>query len=300
MNQHINDCIFEIIPIIILFSFAYYSNEIEEISNTVLGKLLAICIIIYYTNENPLYGLLFCLLMIIYYQIKDMCKIKDENIWNMNNTVDEVKLLDNNSKPKNNMDITFHENQIYKNISTKYYPIKLNESIAKQIKTFSENDLNRQIMKNTKNTADYIIEKIHNILKLHSPNSGNNHTNTNTNYNSNDETKYINEPFTTNRVDFTNYNYSDLNANTKDDLKDIFKSHYCKNGILTYKNIGVKSEMVPMIFNEIEFNDENKPCNICSDTCMYKIEPKKTSINKEQLTDNKLKTENTLFWNMFQ
>ena len=32
----------------------------------------------------------------------------------------------------------------------------------------------------------------------------------------------------------------------------------------------------------------------------YKIDPKKISINKEQLTDKKLKTENTLFWNMFQ
>ena len=297
MNQHINDCIFEIIPIIILFSFAYYSNEIEEISNTVLGKLLAICIIIYYTNENSLYGILFCLLMIIYYQIKDMNQIKNENIWNMNNIIDDNKLLDDKSNTKN--DITFHENQIHKNVSTNYYPIKLNESIAKQIKPFYENDLNTQIMKNTKNTMDYIIQQIDDILQLHSMNSSNNNS-TNTNYTSEREIKYINEPFSKNTFHFTNYNYSDLNTNTKDDLKDIFKSQYCKNGILTYKNIGVKSEMTPMIFNEIEFNDENSPCNICSDNCMYKIDPKKISINKEQLTDKKLKTENTLFWNMFQ
>ena len=154
------------------------------------------------------------------------------------------------------------------------------------------------LMNNTKNTMDYIIQQIHTILKLHSTNNSNNHINTN--YTSENKIKYMNEPFSINTHNFTNYNYSHLNIDTKDDLKDIFKSHYCKNGILTYKNIGVKSEMTPMIFNEIQFNDENTPCNICSDNCIYKVDPKQISINKQQLTDKKLKTETTLFWNMFQ
>ena len=107
------------------------------------------------------------------------------------------------------------------------------------------------------------------------------------------------EPFEMKSSTFTNYNYPDVNITGKDEFKKAFTSHYCKNGILTYKNIGVKSEMTPLIFNEIEFNDETAPCNICSDHCLYKIDPKKISINADQINDKKLTTEKKLFWDMF-
>ena len=298
MKDSINDCIFEIIPIIILFLFAYYSNEIEEISNTVLGKLLAITIIIYYTNENLLYGLIGCLLIIVYYQTKDIESMHNRLIWSMNNIVNDTKNIDIQPDP----DITFHEKQIQNNVPTNYYSEihKLNESIAKQIETYSENDLKPHNINNSKNTSEYIIQQINKILHLHTPPIYDNNYTNHTKLNNDNYLQMSKEPFETNPHIFTNYNYSDLTTNNKDDLKQIFKSQYCKNGILTYKNIGVKNEMTPHIFNEIEFNDEKSPCNICSDKCLFKIDPKKPNMNTERMTDKKLKTEKHLFWDMFQ
>jgi hypothetical protein len=265
----------------------------EQLSNTVLGKILAISIIIYYTNENPLYGLIFCLLTIIYYQTKYIEGMENENVHNMENTANtltasDVKLFG----IKNDTDITFHENQIQKNVP-KNYSLKLNENIAKPNRPDSENDSTIQNVNNNKTQFENIIQHIQNILQLQSSINTDPKTTITTNL-----PKKI-EPFETESSTFTNYNYPDVKITTKDDLKDVFKSHYCKNGILTYKNIGVKSEMTPLIFNEIEFNDETSPCNICSDHCLYKIDPKKISVNVDQINDKKLKTEKTLFWDMF-
>jgi hypothetical protein len=134
MKTHINDCIVDFIPIILLFSFAYYSNEMEQFSNTVLGKILAISIIIYYTNENPLYGLIFCLLTIIYYQTKYIEGMENENVDNMASDISFHYIQDDT-------DITFHGNEIQKNGNTNG-SISLTENIAKPNHSISGNGSN--------------------------------------------------------------------------------------------------------------------------------------------------------------
>ena len=63
-----NECIFDFIPIILIFLYATHNYEMILMSNTVLGKLVAIFLILYYANENIIYGIFVCVLVILYYQ----------------------------------------------------------------------------------------------------------------------------------------------------------------------------------------------------------------------------------------
>lgn len=56
------------IPIIFLFLLLAYSKEISLFSRTILGKLMIISIIIFYTSVDKMMGLFICLLVILYYQ----------------------------------------------------------------------------------------------------------------------------------------------------------------------------------------------------------------------------------------
>lgn len=52
--------------------------------------------------------------------------------------------------------------------------------------------------------------------------------------------------------------------------KDEFIKEKCKNGVLMYKDLPVKSEMADHIYSEIKFNKSVK-CNPCDRTCDYNI-----------------------------
>ena len=105
----------QFIPIFIIFILISYFKSVSKFSNTVLGKLIAICIIIFYTILDKMLGALVCLIVIFYYQsdvIKNMLNIEamesidtDINIddaTNMNEYIDDyIYLEDNNGKKKN-------------------------------------------------------------------------------------------------------------------------------------------------------------------------------------------------------
>lgn len=69
----------QFIPIVIIYFLLSYSENFSNIANTVLGKLLAILIIVYYTTIDKKVGLLVCSLTIWYYQSNMF-----ENMLNMN------------------------------------------------------------------------------------------------------------------------------------------------------------------------------------------------------------------------
>jgi hypothetical protein len=62
------DIITDFIPIFIIFVFISYPQSFLYIANSNLGKLVAISIIIYYTQLNILYGILACVIIIWCYQ----------------------------------------------------------------------------------------------------------------------------------------------------------------------------------------------------------------------------------------
>ena len=103
MNKILN----QFIPIIILFLLLSYSNEFINFSNTVLGKLFAILVIIYYTILDKRIGLLVCSLVIFYYQsdvVENMLNI--DEIMGKKESKDskehEIEGMENMQCPKRN------------------------------------------------------------------------------------------------------------------------------------------------------------------------------------------------------
>lgn len=70
----------QFIPIIVIYLLLSYSNEFAMFSHSILGKLLAVFIIIYYTVLDKTIGLLVCSFIILYYQSEVV-----ENMLNMDN-----------------------------------------------------------------------------------------------------------------------------------------------------------------------------------------------------------------------
>jgi len=56
------------LPIILIFLLVTYTPEMAQISHTVLGKLVAVAVILLYTKIDTLSGLLVTALVILYYQ----------------------------------------------------------------------------------------------------------------------------------------------------------------------------------------------------------------------------------------
>lgn len=61
---------FDFMPILILFLFICYPYEFVKISETSLGKLFALFLIIYYASVDLVWGILVCAIVILYYHIE--------------------------------------------------------------------------------------------------------------------------------------------------------------------------------------------------------------------------------------
>ena len=60
--------IFQFIPIILSVLFLVYTSITVQFSTTILGKIVALIIIMYYASEDVLYGTIACGIFIIYYR----------------------------------------------------------------------------------------------------------------------------------------------------------------------------------------------------------------------------------------
>jgi len=72
--------IIQFIPIIMIFTLLKFSKVFVDFSFTILGKLLAVLIIIFYSTNDIMVGLCVCGLVILYYQsdyVENMLNISD-------------------------------------------------------------------------------------------------------------------------------------------------------------------------------------------------------------------------------
>jgi len=60
--------VLDFIPIILIYLFVTYPKDSILFSDSSLGRFIAICIIVFYTSVNSLYGVFVCLLILVYYQ----------------------------------------------------------------------------------------------------------------------------------------------------------------------------------------------------------------------------------------
>jgi len=61
--------IVEWVTILVIFLFAFFPYQMIELSETSLGKLFAASIIIYYSMVDPIYGIIACCIVIVYYHL---------------------------------------------------------------------------------------------------------------------------------------------------------------------------------------------------------------------------------------
>ena len=68
-NEWTDEQIVEWVTIIVIILFAYFPSEMIYLSETSLGKLFFASIIIYYAMVDPVYGIIACAIVIVYYQL---------------------------------------------------------------------------------------------------------------------------------------------------------------------------------------------------------------------------------------
>jgi hypothetical protein len=66
--QIMKNTVAQFIPIILIVSLLSCSGEFVEFSHTRLGKIVGIALILFYTHLDKYIGLVFCLIVVIYYQ----------------------------------------------------------------------------------------------------------------------------------------------------------------------------------------------------------------------------------------
>ena len=140
--------IVEWVTIIAIFLFACFPYEMIELSETSLGKLFFIFIILYYAMVDPVYGIIACSIVIVYYNLdlyKSIVAIHRDTLLSENMTVmqnemnrdlednDTIKSEDENDSMKSDIGKVFEsyapgESSIFSYISHSD-PVNYNESI---------------------------------------------------------------------------------------------------------------------------------------------------------------------------
>ena len=94
----------QFIPIVIIFLLLSYSNELAIFSHSILGKLISILIIGYYTIIDKYVGLFVCVLFIFYYQtdyVESMLNMFPDWDWEVNHDLTgDYKFLESFSELK--------------------------------------------------------------------------------------------------------------------------------------------------------------------------------------------------------
>ena len=83
----------EFIPIIIIFLLLSRFKDVVKFSHTILGKLLAIFVIVVYSLMDKWYGLLVCGIVIFYYQL---FAVEGMTTYTMNDIQHETSTTENN------------------------------------------------------------------------------------------------------------------------------------------------------------------------------------------------------------
>ena len=193
-----NLVIMQFVPIVLILVYLVYPYKFHIASNSVLGKLCAIMLIMYYTRMDFMYGTICCFIVILYYQML----VVEEN-------------FDPSSSSDNDKDSS---------VNVKDSSVNDKDSSVND-KDSSVND------KDSKTDSDLVDSEIINIEQFNA-------------------------------------------------AKDEFIKEKCKNGVLMYKDLPVKSEMADHIYSEIKFNTKQK-CNPCDRTCDYNIIETKLKTEQE-------------------
>lgn len=123
-NRWTDEQIVEWVTIITIFLFACFPHNMIELSETSLGKLFFTSIIVYYAMVDPVYGIIACALVIVYYHLdlyKNLIAVHRDTLYSDNSIIThesmtEMKDNDNNEEcnaPKTLESYVSGESDIY-------------------------------------------------------------------------------------------------------------------------------------------------------------------------------------------
>lgn len=174
-----NLLLMQFIPAFLILIYLTHRHTFRNLSHSILGKLFAVMLILYYTRMHFLFGTLSCFVVIIYYMLTEQ-------------GVPAVGIHDEGFRSEAKADEKQEE--------AKAPPVESDQLILDKPKGV---------------TAIITIDQFN-------------------------------------------------------DAKEEFIREKCKNGILMYKDLPVKTEMADHVYSEIKFN-KSKKCNPCDRTCDYNI-----------------------------
>ncbi len=223
-----NRFVMQFIPIILVLLFSLYTQRFIEVGNSVLGKLFAVVLIIFYTKLNILYGVFACVIIILFYQLTE-------------GTIAEGTIVEG----------TIVEGTIVEGMKDKKKPDAQAAVAAAAAVTATTTTDKTASSGQTASSDDDDVEDGTNLPD----NSA--------------------ENFESYQSLYPVINIEDFNA-----AKEEFIKEKCKNGVVMYKDMPVKPEMVDHIFSEINFTTKTK-CNPCDRTCAYSIVESKLATEEE-------------------
>jgi hypothetical protein len=154
--------IIQFIPIILIFLLISYSKFMAIFSNTILGKLISVSIIIFYTSIDKILGLFVCSLVILYYQMDYVESMLNMDVFNIFSSQSDNDVLNNVSS------IDMIDNNAYSGDDHLYLggsPYIINEGFSNQKQAFRQQNCEKGVLKyknmDVRNDmADLVFEEI--------------------------------------------------------------------------------------------------------------------------------------------
>lgn len=236
-----NRVVMQFIPIILVLLLSLYTRRFIEVGHSVLGKLFAVVIIIFYTKLNMLYGVFACVVIILFYQLT------------------EGTIVEGMKKSKKSQAKQAPAPAPVKQAVPPPAPAKQAAQAPLAAAAGTATATAPSCQSSPEEEDDKDVEDGTNLPD-----------------DSNDDSNDIDtEGFEPYQTLYPVINIEDFNA-----AKEEFIKEKCKNGIVMYKDMPVKPEMVDHIFSEVNFTTKTK-CNPCDRTCAYSIVESKMATEEE-------------------
>lgn len=256
--------VMQFIPIVLILLFSLYSKSFIEISHSVLGKLFAVIVIIFYTKLNILYGVFACVITILFYQLTEGLTT---NIEGMKNPKKKNKSA---ATPAVASSVAASASAAPVVAASAGAPVA--PAVAASVAAASTNKIPQAATGISTSTSKEDVEEedVEDGTNLPDDNGDN----------GDDADADVDADVDVEGFEYYKSLYPIINIEDFNAAKDEFIKEKCRNGIVMYKDMPVKPEMVDHVFSEIHFTTKTK-CNPCDRTCAYSIVENKLATEEE-------------------
>jgi hypothetical protein len=278
----------QFIPILLLFAVLSFSKWVVTLSQTVLGKLFAVSLIVFYTTVHKSLGILTAILVILYYQsdyVENMLIL--EGLENKDKKKESMTDEDKDEEDKDKEDMSAEEDKDKEEMSdnknktkdtkkesmTKKKNNKKNEDKPVTMKSMKEKAKKQQklaektMSKLTDDLKELRLDEVMDMLDKNGEGFCNLH-----------------QAYKTDKEPFLNI----FKGNDESPVVTHFKKANCdKNNHLRHKGMRVRKDMVEHVYPEIKF--ESQPCNPCDKTCRFSIMEERLKTEYDMLRPNILR-----------